>query len=118
LDSSPAFPSAYTTLLPLSVHYPLFSQFKLQELAQPRWSPASPARLLLLGDEELLRSQEGVLKKLPAFFCAHAIKDSFLGDPTQKFLEQLEFCSPKVQGPSSAFCHDCILQDQNLHQGM
>ena len=42
-----------------------------------------------------MRSQKGVLKKSPALFCTHALKDSFPGDPTQQFLEQLEVCSPK-----------------------
>src|SRR5699024_3309469 len=42
----------YTTLLPPSMHFPLFSQFQLQVLALPRRSPASPAELLLRGDGE------------------------------------------------------------------
>jgi len=50
-----------------------------------------------------LHSQKGVLKELPALFCTHALKDSFPGVPTQQFLEQPEVCSPKAQGPSSAF---------------
>src|SRR5699024_10306757 len=75
-----------TALLPLSVHFPLFPQFKLQVLAQPQWSPASPSRLLLLGDGEPLRSQKGVLKELPALFCTNVLQDSFPRDPTQQFL--------------------------------
>ena len=81
----------YTTLLPPSMHFPLFSQFELQVLALPRRSPASPAELLLLGDGEPLHSQKGVLKELPALFCTHALKDSFPGDPTQQFLERRKF---------------------------
>ena len=34
-------------------------------------------------------SQKGVLKELPALFCAHALKDMFPGDPPQQFFEQL-----------------------------
>ena len=108
----------YTTLLPLSVHFPLFSQFKLQVLAQPQWSPASPARLLLLGDGEPLYLQKGALEELPALFCTHAFKGSFPGDPTQQFLKQPEVCSPEAQGPSSAFSQAHILQGHKLHQGM
>lgn len=44
-----------------------------------------------------MRSQKGVLKELPALFCTRSLKDSFPGDPTQQFLEQLDVCSPKAQ---------------------
>ena len=117
MDSSPVFLPGYATLLPLSVHFPLFPQFQLQVLTKLQWLPASPAQLLL-GDGELLRSQKGVLKELPALFCTHALKDRFPEDPIQPFLEQPEVCSPKAQGPSSAFSQACILQDHKLHQGM
>ena len=63
-------------------------------------------------------SQKGVLQELPALFCTHALKDRFPADPIQQFLEQPEVCSPKAQGPSSAFCQACILQDQKFHQDM
>ena len=117
MDNSPVFLPDYTTLFPLSVHFPLFPQFKLQVLAQPCQLPA-PALLLLLVDGELLRSQNSVLKELPALLWSYALKDSFPGDPTQQFLEQLEVCSPEAQGPSSAFCQARILQDHKLHQDM
>ena len=100
-DNVPVFFPSYTTLLPLPVRFPLFHQFKLQVLAQPCQLPA-PALLLLLVDGELLRSQNSVLKELPALLWSYALKDSFPGDPTQQFLEQPEARSPEVQGPDSA----------------
>ena len=48
---------------------------------------------------------------------AHALKDSFPGDPTQQFLEQTEVPFPKAQRRDCAFCQARILQDQKLHQG-
>jgi len=86
--NSPVFLPGYTTLLPLPVQFRLFPQFKLQVLTQPQWSPASPAQLFLLVDGELLCSQEGGLKELPALFCTHAIKDCFPGDRTQQWDQQ------------------------------
>ena len=65
-----------------------------------------------------MSSQKDVLKELPALFCTHALKDSFPGDPTQQFLEQLKVCSPKAQGPSSAFCQARILHDHTFYQGL
>ena len=50
VDNVPLFFPGHTTLLPLSVRFPLFPQFKLQVLAQPCRSAASPAPFLLLGD--------------------------------------------------------------------
>lgn len=71
-----------------------------------------------MGDGEPLDFQKGVLKELRVLFCTHALKDSFPGDLTQQFLEQSQVCSPKAQGPSSAFSQARFLQDHKLHQGV
>ena len=47
-DNNLVFLPGYTTLLPLSVHIPLFLQVKLQVLAQPRQWPTYSGQLLLI----------------------------------------------------------------------
>ena len=64
-------------------------------------------------DLEPLSSQKGVLKQLPGLFCAHALKDSFPGDPTQQFLEQPEFYSPKTQGLALLFARPSFFKITN-----
>ena len=104
--TQPCFHFLYISLFPLSLSCRSLHSQEVEPLLD-----------FCSGDEEPLRSQKGVHKMLPALFCTHALKDSFPGHPTQQFLKQMEFCSPKAQGPSSAFYEDSILQDHKLHQG-
>jgi len=87
VDHVPIFFTGYTTLLPLPEYFPLFTQFKLQVLAQPCWLPTSSAQFLLLWVGEFLQSPKCVLKELLVLFCSYARKGTFPGDPIQQFLE-------------------------------
>ena len=77
LNSISVFFSSHPPLLPLSVHFLLFPQFKLQVLAQPCQFPASSARFLILDDGELSSLQKIVLKEFPAWLCSFVLLDSF-----------------------------------------
>lgn len=64
-------------------------------------------------DGELLCSQKGVLKGLPALFHSYVPKDSFSGDLVQQFLTHLEVHSPEILGPDS----DLKVSNDLLHIG-
>ena len=113
VDNIPIFFPGYTTLLPLPVPFPLFPQFKLQVLAHTCQSPTSSAQFLLPGDGKLLHSQKGVFKELPALFCAHTVKDSFPGDPTQQFLESQKFALLKFKVLTILFARPAFLPITN-----
>jgi len=59
---------------------------------------------------------ESVLQALPALFCSSVPEGCFPGSPIDSFLEELEVCFPKIQGPDFTHPLTLIPQDCKLHQ--
>jgi len=111
----PVFFLGYTTLIPLPVHFPLFSQFKLQALAHPCRSSTFSSRFLL-GDGEFLCSQKGVLKELTVLFCPMPLRTVSQEIPSSSYLRSWKSALLKFRVLTLVFARLAFLQITNSSQ--
>jgi len=76
-----------------------------------------PAQLLLLRDGEPSCSQKGILKELPALFCAHALRTVSQGITLSSFLSSQKFALLKHRVPALLFARPAFFKITNSTKG-